>query len=244
MREQGVLKLIGPAGPELSESYQTISMRDGWENKLKIIKPSDMSSSETHPLIVLFFGGGFMTGSCEQLTAPARSFARLFGAVVVCASYRLAPEHPFPYSMNDGWDATQWIGTNAGALGATPQHGFIVGGVSAGAHISAVVAQLAQDTNYAPKLTGLYLSVPAGLTANLVPEKYKDLYLSRDQFTDVPGMSKKITDAFVKAWSPDVKSPLFSPMNAEKPVAGLPKTYFQVDGMLLNSTCDDLSTNL
>lgn len=216
-------------------------MRDGFQNKMKIVKPADMSASERHPLVVLFFGGGFMTGSCEQLTAYARSFARLFGAVAVCPSYRLAPEHPFPYAVNDGWDATQWIGANAKDLGATPEHGFVVGGVSAGAHISAVVAQLAQDINFTPKITGQFLSVPAVLSPDLVPEKYKHLYVSRTEFPNVPGMNTTILDVFTKTWNPDETSPLFSPMNAKKPIVGLPPAYIQVDGKWSFGSCFDHS---
>jgi len=235
LREQAALQAIGPAGADVSETYQEIPMRDGTSSKMKLIRPHSPSSSspeQKRPLIVLFFGGGFVTGSCEQLTAYGRSFARVFNAVTVCASYRLAPEHPFPQAINDAWDAVQWAAANARALGATPEHGFVVGGVSAGAHVSGVSAQLALDVALDPPVTGQFLSVPAILTEAMVPDAYKELYFSLQQNADVPvGMNGKVLAAFVEHWKPDSASPLYSPMNAVKPLVGMPPAYIQVDGM-------------
>jgi acetyl esterase/lipase len=92
--------------------------------------------------------------------------------------HKLAPEHPFPTGVNDAWDALRWVAANASALSADPTLGFIVGGTSAGGNITAVITHLARDCNLQPPLTGQYLSVPALLPADVVPEKYRPEYLS------------------------------------------------------------------
>ena len=101
---------------------------------LKVFRPamscsSNLAGNENSPLIVLYFGGGFVLGSPLALATLARSLVKQFTAIVVAPKYRLAPEHPFPTSINDGWDSLDWIAKNATAtIGADPSKGFIVGG--------------------------------------------------------------------------------------------------------------------
>jgi acetyl esterase/lipase len=71
-------------------------------------------------------------------------------------------------------------------LGGNPKKGFLIGGISAGANFSSVLAHLARDDNISPPLTGTYLSIPPIASAALIPEKYKDVYLSREQNKDAP----------------------------------------------------------
>ena len=57
----------------------------------------------------------------------------------------------------------------------------MVGGESAGANISAVLAHLALDTKLVPPLTGQFLSAGTFFGHQNVPEKYKAQYLSYKQ---------------------------------------------------------------
>jgi hypothetical protein len=56
-------------------------MRDGHQNTAKVVKPTILTSH--HPLIMLFFGGGFCVGTPEQMTHSARDFARAFVQTIV-----------------------------------------------------------------------------------------------------------------------------------------------------------------
>lgn len=96
------IEALGPCPPEVEESYQNISMRDGFESELKIFKPTKPPAKGS-PLVVLVFGGGFVIGNNGQLTAFGRVLSKLYGATVVNISYRLAPEHKFPTGINDAW---------------------------------------------------------------------------------------------------------------------------------------------
>jgi hypothetical protein len=62
----------------------------------------------------------------------------------------------------------------------------VVGGISAGANLVAVISHLYRDDRLSPPITGIYLSVPVVLSPEVVPEKYKDRYLSREQNKNAP----------------------------------------------------------
>lgn len=81
-------------------------------------------------------------------------------------------------------------------LGINPQKGFIIGGVSAGANLAAVVAHLYRDEKHLPPLTGQYLSIPTTCDPEALPSKYKDVYLSREQNKEGLILNKNSIDMF------------------------------------------------
>lgn len=111
------------------------------------------------PLTMYFHGGGFCVGNIDTHDKQARMIALGAGTVVVSVDYRLAPEHPFPAGVEDVWAATQWAAANGPSLGADASR-FAVSGDSAGATLSAVVAQIARD-NGGPKIAFQALWYPA-----------------------------------------------------------------------------------
>lgn len=115
--------------------------------------------------------------------------------------------------------------------GGSSREGFLVGGTSAGGNFSAVVAHLAKDAKLDPPLTGQYLSIPAVLPAEVVPEKYKGKYLSDEQNSEAPILSKATRDMFLGAYNPDRNPSLFVPFNHPSGHEGLPPAYFQVCGL-------------
>ena len=63
--------------------------------------------------------------------------------MVLSVGYRLAPEHDCLAAVDDAWAALNWAASHAGELGADPAR-LVVGGESAGATLSALVAQRAR----------------------------------------------------------------------------------------------------
>jgi acetyl esterase/lipase len=61
-----------------------------------------------------------------------------------------------------------------------------VSGVSAGGNFAAVMSILARDQRLFPPLTGSYLSIPAIMAPDTVPEKYKSIWLSNEQNKNAP----------------------------------------------------------
>lgn len=147
------------------------------------------------------------------------------------AAYQLAPEHPFPAAPKSAWDSLKWAAANAKSLGADPSLGFVVGGTSAGGNLAAVLSHLARDEKLSPPLTGQYLCIPGVLPPPVVPEKYKELYLSHEQNAQSPILPRAAIDMFMKAYQPDDHDPLYVPVNHPKGHTGLPPAFFQVNGM-------------
>ena len=149
--------------PDVEELIHHASMRDGHTLPVKVFRAvttSTGATSKSSPLIVLFFGGGFVLGSPTSMADLSRSLVKQFNAVVVTPTYRLAPEHPFSVSVNDAWDNLSWIAENATrTLRTDPSAGFVVGGVSAGANLTNVITHLACDRGMDPPVTGNWLSV-------------------------------------------------------------------------------------
>jgi acetyl esterase/lipase len=82
------------------------------------------------------------------------------------------------------------------ALGGNAKKGFVIGGISAGGNLAAVISHLYRDEQISPPLTGIYLSVPILLSPEAVPEKLKDQYLSREQNKNAPILNKEAMTLF------------------------------------------------
>lgn len=86
---------------------------------------------------VYLHGGGWVIGSLESHDRLCRTLAARSGVRVVAVDYRLAPEHRYPAAVEDAWTATMWAAERFAPL--------VVGGDSAGGHLTAVVALRARD---------------------------------------------------------------------------------------------------
>lgn len=227
--------------PAVGEQNLHAPARDGFHMPLKVWHPagSTTNANDERPLIVLYFGGGNVVGNPTILASLARPLVQRHNAVVVAPAYRLAPEHPFPASFNDCWDAFEWIAAHAATdLGATPTRGFLVGGVSSGGTHSLVIAHVARDRGVQPPITGLCLSCIGarlpGPDLDKLPEVYRERYLSRQQRacldspTTTPGMAKLIQDSCKNDFNSKLFAPLLWPTEAGH--KDLPKTYFQICG--------------
>jgi acetyl esterase/lipase len=219
-----------PPAPDILESNLTVPMRDGHPS-IAIIRKPQIPSPKGSPLIILAFGGGWISGSADQMALEARALVRVFSAVVVNISYRLAPEHKFPQSWEDAWDNLVWLVEHAVETGADPSRGIIMGGTSAGASLAAVCARRAQVEPLAYPLTGQWLNVPTLLKEEQVPEEWTHLYVSMEQNKDAAIFPASAMAVLQELTGWDMASPWRLPLNSTHSLAGLPKTYIQVDGM-------------
>lgn len=115
----------GPAGPLLVRSYTPVSA--------------------TAPILaglIFFHGGGLVAGSLDSHDAVCRSLANAGGCRVIAVDYRLAPEHPFPAAIGDGYAALMYIASHAADFGVDEQRLGLCGD-SAGGTLAAVVCQMA-----------------------------------------------------------------------------------------------------
>lgn len=266
-------KLAASRPAEITEAEHTVRLRDGWTARIIVChltadlgsgvavvegspKTSSVSTTPTspaRPLILLLHGGGHVLGYPELQVPLARALVRAHSAVVVCASYRLAPEFPFPFSILDSWEVLQFCASEARKSRSAilpacvdARVGFIVGGESAGANLSASLAHLARDQNLVPQLTGQMLMAGTYICPQVerLGERYKPRYLSRDQNAAAPILDRHTVDMLIAAFQPDPESKLCYPFDQHDPRdrdagadgsvkhghLGLCPAYFQVCG--------------
>lgn len=88
-------------------------------------------------------GGGWVLGRAHHADPRLEQIARANNLAVVSVDYRLAPEHPYPAGPDDCETVALWLARNGLAeFGAEP---LVIGGESAGAHLSAVTLLRMRD---------------------------------------------------------------------------------------------------
>ena len=88
-------------------------------------------------------GGGWVLGRAHHQDPRNWHIARHLKVAVVSVDYRLAPEHPYPAGPDDCEAAALWVLENAKReFGADT---FLIGGESAGAHLSVVTLLRLRD---------------------------------------------------------------------------------------------------
>ncbi|KAH7109480.1 alpha/beta hydrolase fold-domain-containing protein [Dendryphion nanum] len=231
---QKSLERLGPAEDNIEEITVKITVTDGWNADALVARPSLKSGKTPGPLIVIYHGGGFIAGTPKSMTATARGLVRLFDAVVVSATYRLAPEHKFPVGVNDAYDGLRWIAEHAEELGADTSKGFIIGGGSAGANFVPVLARRAITEGLKPDITGQWIAVPVMFQNHTVPSKYREIWMSWEQNKHAVLINATNADLLFNYYGisgSDFNSPLFNPLAPGFDVSKLPRAFVQVAGM-------------
>lgn len=95
--------------------------------------------------ILLIHGGGFVIGSNKEVLGTACKFARALGVPVLCPSYGLGPQEPFPKGLSDLHAAWHWLQDQAKTMGGVDPSKVVVGGVSAGGGMAAGLVQRLHD---------------------------------------------------------------------------------------------------
>lgn len=122
---------------------------------LRVHRPKN--ADRKPPLILSFHGGGFIGGTSAQNDWLNSHLAARCPAVVVSVEYRLAPEHPLPRPVEDGYDTLVRLVDDADGWGIDPA-AVAVMGESAGGTIAALVALRARKDG--PPLHAQVLNYP------------------------------------------------------------------------------------
>lgn len=142
----------------------------GGDQNLRIFIPEEQPDAPL-PVVVYYYGGGFVAGSIDVADEANRALANDLGAIVVSTSYRLAPEYKFPAATDDTFAALRWVGDHIGDYGGDPAR-IAVMGDSAGGNLAAVAAQRARDEG-GPELAAQVLIYPA-IDANADTESKRE----------------------------------------------------------------------
>lgn len=196
--------------------------------RVRLLAPP-VAEGTSLPVVLYFHGGGYVLGGIEESEAEARRFAAETPALVVSASYRLAPEDPFPAAVTDAYDALLWTAHNAGRWGGDATR-LAVAGNSAGAGLAAAAARLAV-TEGGPRIALAILLCP-----------WLDLTLSQPSvaaFGQGYGLDRADLQWFVDCYAGaakdgiGVRDPLISPALHKAP-SGMPPAA------ILAAGCDPL----
>lgn len=197
-----------PRGPELA------SVRDVADGPvpMRLFRPTD----DAVPLIVQLHGGGFCVGDLDSYDRVCRRLAATSGAAVLAVGYRLAPENPWPASVDDTVAALRWVADRPSVLG--PLDGSVaVLGDSAGGTLAALACLRLRDE-----------------TPDAQPDLQVLLYPNTDltcaqpsmRAGDGAGMSLESEQFFARQWVPDEAqwadpgvSPLFAAPSKDLPPA-------------------------
>jgi acetyl esterase len=148
-----VMPLLSGRPHPVSEIVDRIVDSPAGKLRLRIYRPGG-NVARLLPAILYLHGGGWVIGSLEGYDRPCRYFSARSGCALVAVDYRLAPEHKFPAAVDDSVAAFRWLAANAVSLGIDPAR-IVVGGDSAGATLSTVIAGLLRGEPRPPCLQWL-----------------------------------------------------------------------------------------
>lgn len=141
-----------PLPPRLDDvaTTKTIPGRGG-DIELRIFTPPEVTGAVLH-----IHGGGWTFGENWTQDAMLWDLAQRAKVAVASTSYRLAPEDPYPAGPDDCEDAALWFARNAKDEFGTER--LLIGGESAGAHLSAVTLLRLRDRHGLEPFAGAILT--------------------------------------------------------------------------------------
>ena len=108
-------------------------------HRLDVHVPKAKSES-LRPVVMFFFGGGFVQGHKNQhgpwIYGNVPDFFARNGMIGINGNYRLAPEHAWPAGAQDVATAVAWARENVRAYGGDPDKIFIAGHSSGATHVA------------------------------------------------------------------------------------------------------------
>ena len=166
--------------------------------------------------LVYLHGGGWTIGSVDSHDSVCRAIADGAGLRVVSVGYRLAPEHPWPASVEDAVAVLQWVAAGPSDLGGT-QARFGVAGDSAGGALAALACQRLRERDpVALPAVQVLLCPNTDLAADTASMREKGVGF---------GLDAELVRWFARQWVPDPErwtDPRVSPLRAED-LSGLPR---------------------
>ena len=133
-----------PEHAEVSRSDYAATSYDGAPVALRWYAPEGHDPAQEGPAAVFLHGGGMIMGSVKQSDRLIARYAAQSGVPVLAVDYRLAPEHPHPCPVEDGYAGLAWLAAHAGELGVDAGRIALMG-ESAGGGLAAGAALLARD---------------------------------------------------------------------------------------------------
>ncbi|KAH7362565.1 Alpha/Beta hydrolase protein [Plectosphaerella cucumerina] len=154
---------LGSQAPPIPDAvtFEVISVPrpDGSILPVHHFRPATQKHGTPTAALLHFHGGGFIAMTPDIAKGRLVQYVLNAGIQAFSVDYRLAPEHPYPAALDDGWTALAWIRENAGQLGINTARIAIMGD-SAGGAIAVSLAIRARDSQLSPPIAQQILCAP------------------------------------------------------------------------------------
>lgn len=231
-QKEAILKAINGDNTSLQEVRNSRNIKaevsenvivENISETMRLYRPK--TSDAALPILIYLHGGGWTIGSINSCSEYCNAVASTGKVIVLAIDYRLAPEFPFPYAIDDCVNAYIFAIDNAKSWGGDPEN-ISIGGDSSGGNLALATAlQIKRDK--LPKVKSLILFYP-------VVKGYEDNSKSWKKYGEGYGLNSDIMIAFNDAYTLKrniAYDPLISIYNAgENELKELPKILFVAAG--------------
>lgn len=114
--------------------------QDGYAVSVRLYRPAALSAP---PVLVYIHGGGWFSGTLDDVDDNCRELSARASCVVVSVDYSLSPQHKFPRALDEVDAVCRWLAANAQRLDVDPQR-IAIGGESVGANLAAAQCLLSR----------------------------------------------------------------------------------------------------
>jgi acetyl esterase/lipase len=220
----------------------SIPTRDGSVVEGRSYKPEQLSGEPSLPVYLHLHGGGFMFGTLSSEDAACARIALATDVLVVNVNYRHTPEFTYPTAWQDVEDAFVWLHQHIQELGGDAER-VVVGGISAGAHLTASLVlgkHLGRLATNLPDIRGQVLMIPAVVNMNCYSKMLAQLsdpsvssYKENENAPIIPvNTVLKMFTEMLKVEDPNENDLLLNPGNASSAqIKGLPPSTFGIAGL-------------
>lgn len=170
---------------------------------------------EEHGTVLFLHGGGYCLGSPKSHCDLASRICKAASARVLSVDYRLAPENPFPASVEDATTAYEWLLSEG-----LPPEAIVVAGDSAGGGLTVAMLVALKERGTALPAAAVCISPWVdleGLGESMTTKADVDPMIQRDGLV---GMGK------LYLGGADARTPLAAPLYAD--LSGLPPLLIHV----------------
>ena len=167
--------------------------------------------ADSKNIILYVHGGGYVSGSCNDHRGFVSKFAKNCDITTLQFEYGLAPEHPFPYGLNDSVAVYKWLLHKDFKPG-----NIVIAGESAGGGLALAMLLALKEQNVSMPAATVAISPWTDLTCS------SDSYKTKNKVSIAPMNSWIVFSKYYTGDNPP-NLPLISPLFGE--LKGLPPIF-------------------